>query len=65
MIIEILLYLGELVKAIPNCIINTSFHFTINNVQSGNFIRTLIPNSSVTIHESCINTFVPKNNIFY
>lgn len=55
---------AELVAAIPNCIINTSFHFTINNVQSGNFIRTLIPNSSVTIHESCINTFVPENFIF-
>lgn len=56
---------SNIIASIPNCNVNTSFHFIINNVQSGNYNRNLTTtDGSVTIDSSCINTSVPQNYIF-
>jgi hypothetical protein len=55
----------DIVSAIPNCCLNTSFRFTINNVQSGSYNRTLSTyDGSVTIDSSCLNIDVVQNFIF-
>ena len=49
--------------AIDNCQLGTSFQFTINNVQGGNFTRNLTsPDASVIILNS-ITVNVPQNKI--
>jgi len=56
---------ADIIAAIPNCTVNTSCRFTINNVQDGNYSRNLTTTDpSVTIHSSCINTNVYRNLIF-
>lgn len=55
---------NDIISAIPNCSVNTSFRFTINNVQSGSYSRSLsTTDASVTIDSSCINNSVPQNII--
>ena len=56
---------ASLIASIPNCLVNTSFRFIINNVQDSNYIRTLSTvNGSVTIDPSCLNTSIPRLMIF-
>lgn len=56
---------ADIISVIPNCSVNTCFRFTINNVQSGDFNRTLTTvNPSVTIDSSCLNTLLVRNLIF-
>lgn len=58
---------SAIVASIPDCAINTSFHFTINNVQGdgGNYSRNLTTvDESVVIHPSCYNVNVVENLMF-
>ena len=56
---------SDIISVIPNCSVNTCFRFTINNVQSGDFNRTLTTvDPSVTIDSSCLNTLLVRNLIF-
>lgn len=53
---------NSIVSALPNCVENTSFTFTINNVQSNNYSRILSTNSGVSL-VACPNYIVGINKI--
>jgi hypothetical protein len=54
---------ANLVASIPNCYVNTSFTFTVNNVQPGDYSRNIQTDSSVIIDSSCYNTSLHQNMI--
>jgi hypothetical protein len=55
---------ASIVAAITNCAVNTSIRFTINNVQAGNYNRTIdVVDGSVTVDSSCYNTNLNQNMI--
>ena len=55
---------ASIVAAISNCCVGTSFRFTINNVQSGNYSRNLqTTDPSVTIDSSCYNSNLSRDMI--
>ena len=56
---------SDIISVIPNCSVNTCFRFTLNNVQEGEYNRTLTTvDPSVTIDSSCLNTLLVRNLIF-
>lgn len=54
---------ANIVASIEDCCVNTSFRFTVNNVQSGDYSRNLEVDSSITIDGSCYNTSLHQNMI--
>jgi hypothetical protein len=54
----------SIIESIPDCAVNTSFRFTINNVQAGNYSRIInTVDESVLIDSSCYNTNLNQNMI--
>ena len=52
----------NIINSIPNCQDKTSFKFTINNKQNGNFSLNIV-SPSVQIDDSVINTNIEQNRI--
>jgi hypothetical protein len=51
-----------IVASIPNCVVGSSFRFTINNKQSGNFSRTIVAGAGTTT-TYCTTLSVGQNQI--
>jgi hypothetical protein len=53
---------SDIIAAIPDCKIGSSFQFTVNNAQSGNFSRIVSGNIRVYLSH-CPNIFMAQNKI--